>query len=89
MGRLHVHQLARHVPVSGVGSQVLSLGRATGGLAGGFEAAGAAAQDEGERPGPWLWQGGQWGAAAGEGGRRVNRLEGTGGWPPSAATARP
>ena len=44
---------------------------------GGFEGAGGAAQDEGEHPGPWLWQGGQWGAAAGEGGRRVNRLEGT------------
>ena len=44
---------------------------------GGFEAAGATAQDEGEHPGPWLWQGGQWGAAAGEGGRRLNRLEGT------------
>ena len=30
-----------------VGAQILSLGRAIGGLAGGFEAAGAAAQDEG------------------------------------------
>jgi len=47
------------------------------GLAHGFEAAGGAAQDQAARPGPWLWQGGQWGAAAGEGGRRVNRLEGT------------
>ena len=47
------------------------------GLAGGFEAAGAAAGEEGMGPGPWLWQGGQWGAAAAEGGRRVNRLERT------------
>ena len=47
---------------------------ATGGLAGGFEAAGGAAQDEGKRPGPWLWQGGPRGAAAAEGGRRVDRL---------------
>ena len=46
---------------------------------GGFEGAEATAQDEGERPGPWLWQGWPCGAAAGEGGRRVNRLEGTGG----------
>ena len=29
------------------------------------------------RPGPWLWQGGRWGAAAAEGGRRVNPREGT------------
>ena len=50
-----------------------------GGLGSNFEAAGGAAQDEGEHPGPWLWQGGQWGAAADEGGRRVNPLEGTGG----------
>ena len=28
----------------------------------------------GQHPGPWLWQGWPWGAAAGEGGRRVNRL---------------
>ena len=42
---------------------------------GGIEGAGGAAQDEGKHPGPWLWQGGQWGAAAAEGGRRVNRLE--------------
>ena len=58
------------------GAQILSLGAATGGLAGGFEGAGAAAQEEGKRPGPWLWQGWPCGAAAGEGGRRVNRLEG-------------
>ena len=44
---------------------------------GGFEAAGGAAQDEREHPGPWLWQGGPWGAAAGEGGRHLSRLEGT------------
>ena len=44
---------------------------------GGFEAAGGAAQDEGEHPGPWLWQGEPWGAAAGEGGRHLNRLEAT------------
>ena len=36
---------------------------------------GATAQEEGERPGPWLWQGWRCGAAVGEGGRRVNRLE--------------
>ena len=60
-----------------VGAQIRSLGRALGGLAGGFEAAGAAAQEEGERPDPWLRQGWPWGAATAEGGRRVNRLEGT------------
>ena len=60
-----------------VGAQVLSLGAAFGGLAGGFKGAGGAAKDEGKHPGPWLWQAGQWGAAAAEGGRRVNRLEGT------------
>ena len=42
---------------------------------GGFEGFGATAQEEGKRTGPWLWQGWPWGAAAGEGGRRVNRLE--------------
>ena len=46
------------------GSRDLSLGAAFGGLAGGFEGAGAAAQDEGERPGPWLWQKWPCGAAA-------------------------
>ena len=63
-----------------VSAQILSRGAATGGLAGGPKAAGATAQDEVGRPGPWLWQGGQWGAAAGEGGRvssHLNRLEGT------------
>ena len=60
-----------------VRGHILSLGSAFGGLAGGFEGAGGAAQDEGEHPGPWLWQGRQWCAAAAEGGRRVNRLEGT------------
>ena len=60
-----------------VRAQVLSLGAACGGLAGGFEAAGAAAEEEGKRPGPWLWQGWPCGAVAAEGGRRVNRLEGT------------
>ena len=60
-----------------VGAQILSPGAAFGGLAGGFEGAGAAAQDEVGRPGPWLWQAWPCGAAAGEGGRRVNRLEGT------------
>ena len=49
------------------------------GAGGGFEEGGATAQEEGKRPGPWLWQGWPCGAAAGEGGRRVNRLEGTGG----------
>ena len=44
---------------------------------GGFEGAGGAAQDEGEHPGPWLWQGLRRGRAAAEGGRRVNRLEAT------------
>ena len=44
---------------------------------GGFEGVGATAQEEGKRTGPWLWQGWPWGAAAGEGGRRVNRLEDT------------
>ena len=37
-----------------VGAKVLSLGAAFGGLAGGFEGAGAAAQEEGEHPGPRL-----------------------------------
>jgi hypothetical protein len=60
-----------------VRGQSLSLGSAFGGLAGGYERAGAAAQEEGERPGPWLWQEWPCGAAAAEGGRRVNRLEGT------------
>ena len=60
-----------------VGAQIRSLGRATGGLACGFKAAGGAAQDEGKRPGPWLWQGWPWGAATGEGGRHLNRLEDT------------
>ena len=55
-------------------AQILSLRAATRGLAGGFKGAGATAQEEGKRPGPWLWQ---WSAAAAEGGRRVNRLEGT------------
>ena len=50
-----------------VGAQILSLGSAFGGLAGGFEGAGAAAQEEGERPGPWLWQGWPRGAAAARG----------------------
>jgi len=59
------------------GAQILSLGATFGGQAGGFEGARAAAQDEGELPGPRLWQGRPRGAAAGEGGRRVNRLEGT------------
>ena len=57
-----------------VGAQILSLGAATEGPAGGFEGAGATAQEEGKRPGPWLWQGWPCGAAAAEGGRRVNRL---------------
>ena len=54
---------------------------------GGFEGAGGAAQDEGEHPGRWLWQGGPWGAAAAEGGRRVNRLEGTWAAPSPARSA--
>ena len=58
-------------------AQILSLGAATGGLAGGFEAAGGAAQEQAGHPGPWLWQEWPWGAAASEGGRRVNRLEDT------------
>ena len=58
-------------------AQILSVGAATGGLAGGFEGAGAAAQNEGKRPGPWLWQEWHWGAAAAEGGRHLNLLEGT------------
>ena len=56
-----------------VRAQIRSLERATGGLAGCFEAAGGAAQGQAGRPGPWLWQGGQWGAA--EGGRQLNPLE--------------
>ena len=44
-------------------------------MADGFEPAGGAAQDEAGRPGPWLWQEGQWGAAASEGGRHLNPLE--------------
>ena len=50
---------------------------AFGGLACGFEGAGATGHDAGGRAGPWLWQGWPRGTAAGEGGRRVNRLEGT------------
>ena len=42
---------------------------------GGIEGAGGAAQEKGEHPSPWLWQGGPWGAAAAEGSRRVDRLE--------------
>ena len=42
---------------------------------GGFEGDAAATQDDGKRAGPWLWQGWPCGAAAAEGGRRVNRLE--------------
>ena len=57
---------------------MLSLGKAAGGLVGDFEGAGATAEEEGKRPGPWLRQGGQCVAAAAEGGRRVNRLEVTG-----------
>ena len=72
-----------------VGAQIRSRGRATGGLAGGLEAAGAAAQEEGERPGPWLWQEWPWGAAAGEGGRHLNRLEGTCGATPRSAPRSP
>ena len=34
-------------------------------------------RSKGGRPGPWLWQGGQWGAAAAEGGGRLNPLVGT------------
>ena len=37
-------------------AQILSLRAATRGLAGGFKGAGATAQEEGKRPGPWLWQ---------------------------------
>ena len=51
-------------------------GAAFGGRACGFEGTGATDHDAGERPGPWLWQGWRCGAAVGEGGRRVNRLEG-------------
>ena len=58
-----------------VGAQMRSLGRTTGGLAGGLEAAGGAAQDQAGRPGPWLWQGRPWGAAAAEGGRHLNPRE--------------
>ena len=42
-----------------------------------FETAWGAAQDQAGRHGPWLWQGWPCGAAAAEGGRRVNPLEGT------------
>ena len=55
------HELAEEVPVSGW-AQILSLGAAFGGLAGGF-GAGATAQGEERRAGPWLWRGGR-GAAA-------------------------
>ena len=58
-------------------AQILSLGAATGGLAGGCEGAGATAQEQGKRPGPWLWQEWPWGAAAAEGGRHLDPLEGT------------
>ena len=47
------------------------------GAGGGFEEGGATAQEEGKRPGPWLWQEWPCEAAAGEGGRPLNRLEGT------------
>ena len=67
--------------------QNLSLGPALGGLAGGFEGAWAAAQEEGRRPGPWLWQGWPCGAVAGKGGRRVNRLEDTKAAAPCHVTA--
>ena len=50
-----------------VRAQILSLGAAFGGVAGGFKAAGATAQEEGKRAGPWLWQERPRGAAAGEG----------------------
>ena len=49
-----------------VGARIRSLGRTTGGLAGGFEGAGATIGGEGERPCPWLWQAWPCGAAAGE-----------------------
>ena len=62
-------------------AQILSLGAATGGLAGGFEGAGAAAQEEGKRPGLALAHGrGRGGRAVrplARAGRRLNRLEDT------------
>ena len=60
-----------------VGAQILSPEAAIGGLVGGFEGAGDTAQEEGKRTGPWLWQEWPCGAAAAEGGRHLNRLEGT------------
>ena len=66
------------VPARGKARRSSALGRPLiEGLAHDFEAAGAAAQDEVGRPGPWLRQGGQWGAAAAEGGRHLNPREGT------------
>ena len=43
-----------------VGAQILSLGAALGGLAGGCEGAGATAWEEGKRAGPWLWHERPW-----------------------------
>ena len=56
-------------------AQILSLGRATGGLAGGFEGVGAAAREEARWP--MAAAGVAWGAAAAEGGRHLNPLEAT------------
>ena len=76
-GRVGSQRFSHWYLVGGSGAQASSLGAATGGLAAGLEAAGGAAQDHAGRPGPWLWQGWPWGAAAAEGGRHLNRLEGT------------
>ena len=75
LAKLLLHEAPRvtDVPVRGLGVAFGGLGVAFGGLAGGFEGAGATAQEERRRAGPWLRRG----AAAGEGGRRVNRLERT------------
>ena len=79
LAKLLLHEAPRvtDVPVSGLGVAFGGLGVAFGGLAGGFEGAGATAQEERRRAGPWLWREWPRGGAAGEGGRRVNRLERT------------
>ena len=60
-----------------VGAQILSLGAATGGLAGGLKGAGAAAREEGSALAHGCGRAWPCGAPAAEGGRRVNPHEGT------------
>ena len=77
--RLHGLRVGRVMP-SGVGPCKRDESAALVGPLEGWRVAskaGATAQEEGKHPGPWLWHGWPRGAAAGEGGRRVNRLERT------------